>query len=81
MGGSIGIPAVQRLIAEMHAADRKSDGFRFPARPDGAPFDFGDRGINLDNVRMVMDRLETFFECAHSAMLPKTTKRVTLLNR
>ncbi len=62
---SLGLNAVQKLIAEMHEADQKSDGFRFPTGRDGSPFVFGDRGIDLDNVREVMQGLENFFESVY----------------
>ena len=57
---------MQKLVAEMHEADQKSDSFRFPTGRDGSPFVFGDRGIDLDNVREVMQGLENFFECVYS---------------
>ena len=62
---SIGQSAAQRLVAEMHEADQRSDGFRFPTDPDGAPFAFGDRGVDLANIREVMQGLVNFFECAY----------------
>ena len=62
---SLGLSAAQKLVAEMHEADQKSDGFRFPTGRDGSPFVFGDRGIDLDNVRKVMQGLENFFECVY----------------
>ena len=62
---SLGLSAAQKLVAEMHEADQKSDGFRFPTGRDGLPFVFGDRGIDLDNVREVMQGLENFFECVY----------------
>lgn len=62
---SPGLGAVQKLVAEMHEADQKSDGFRFPTGCDGSPFVFGDREIALDNVREVMQGLENFFECVY----------------
>jgi hypothetical protein len=62
---SLGLSAAQRLVAEMHKADQRSDGFRFPTGRDGSPFVFGDRGIDLDNVREVMQGLENFFECVY----------------
>ncbi len=61
----IGLDTVQRLVAEMHEADQKSDAFRYPTSAAGAPFPFGDRGIDLANVREVMQGLEHFFECAY----------------
>lgn len=63
--GTIGLNAAQALVAEMHDADNKSDGFRFPADIVGLPFTFGDRGIDLANLREVMHGLENFFECAY----------------
>jgi hypothetical protein len=63
--GALGLIAAQRLIAEMDDADNKSDGFRFPANIAGLPFAFGDRGIDLANLRDVMDGLENLFECAY----------------
>ena len=62
---SMGLSAAQRLVAEMHEADQRSDGFRFPTDRDGAPFAFGDRGIDLANVRGVMQGLVNFFECVY----------------
>ena len=62
---SVGLSAAQRLVAEMHEADQKSDGFRYPADPNDAPFDFGDRGIDPANLREVMEGLANFFECAY----------------
>ena len=64
-GESIGVRAVQSLVGEMHKADQRSDGFRFPTDRDAAPFAFGDRGIDLANVREVMQALVNFFECAY----------------
>jgi hypothetical protein len=62
---SLGLSVAQKLVAEMHEADQKSDGFRFPTGRDDLPFVFGDRGIDLDNVREVMQGLENFFECVY----------------
>lgn len=56
---------VQKLIYEMDVADKKSDGFRFPTASDGKPFLFGDRGIDLSNLREVMRGLLNFLECVH----------------
>jgi len=53
-GDTVGLSTVQTLVAEMHDADQKSDGFRFPTDTAGAPFVFGDRGIDLVTVREVM---------------------------
>ncbi|MDB5352828.1 MAG: hypothetical protein JWN86_4075 [Planctomycetota bacterium] len=62
---SIGLNAAQKLVAEMHEADQQSDGFRFPTTRDNEPFAFGDRGIDLENLRRVMQGLDNFFECAY----------------
>jgi hypothetical protein len=64
-GDSIGLRAVEMVVAEMHEADQQSDGFRFPTGRDGIPFMFGDRGIDLVNLRAVMQGLENYFECAY----------------
>jgi hypothetical protein len=61
----LGLEAAARLVAEMHEADHKADGFRFPTGTDGAPFAFGDRGIDLANLREVMQGLGNFLECAY----------------
>ena len=61
----IDISTVQKLVTEMHDADQKSDGFRFPTDGYSTPFIFGDRGIDLANVREVMQGLVNFFECAY----------------
>jgi len=62
---SIGLSTVQELVMEMHQADRNADGFRFPTGIDGTPFLFGDRGIDLNNIREVMQGLQNFFECTY----------------
>lgn len=66
-GGNMGsdLRTVEKLITEMHHADQKSDGFRFPTDVNNAPFHFGDRGIDLANVREVMQGLQNFFECVY----------------
>ena len=64
---TIGLSAAQSLVAEMHEADKKSDGFRFPTDTRDAPFAFGDRGIDLANVREVMQGLVNFFEGVYLA--------------
>ncbi len=61
----IGLSTAQRLVTEMHEADERSDGFRFPTTTRNSPFTFGDRGIDLDNVREVMQGLVNFFECVY----------------
>ena len=60
-----GLSVVQRLVAEMHEADQNSDGFRFPTDSNDMPFAFGDRGIDLVNVREVMQVATNFFECTY----------------
>jgi hypothetical protein len=55
----------------MHDADQKSDGFRFPTDRNDAPFVFGDRGIDLANLREVMQGMASFFECAYSDFAPR----------
>lgn len=72
---SIGLSAAQRLVHEMDSADKKSDGFRFPTGTDGKPFLFGGRGIDLDNLREVMQGLENFFECIYLEFLHKDELR------
>lgn len=62
---TIGLSAARSLVKEMHVADERSDGFRFPADNKGVPFSFGDRGVDLANLREVMRGLQNFFECAH----------------
>jgi hypothetical protein len=61
-----GLEAIQALVAEMHTADERADGFRFAASRNDAPFGFGDRGIDLANLREVMQGVVNFFECADS---------------
>ena len=61
----VGLNAAQRLVAEMHEADQKSDGFRYPSDGADSPFVSGDRGIDLENVREVMQGLANFFECVY----------------
>ena len=62
---SIGLFEVGKLVAEMHEADQKSDGFRYPTDRTGSPFAFGDQGIDLGNLREVMQGLANFFECVY----------------
>lgn len=62
---AVGLNVVQHLVTEMHEADQKSDAFRFPTTSTKLPFDFGDQGIDLENVREVMQGLANFFECAY----------------
>jgi hypothetical protein len=60
---SVGLSAAEKLVKEMHAADIRADGFRFPADTKDQPFAFGDNSIDLDNLRRVMSGLVNFFEC------------------
>jgi hypothetical protein len=67
-GNSVDLSTVETLVSEMHDADQNSDCFRYPTtmttkKKESAPFDFGDRGIDLSNVREVMQGLANFFEC------------------
>ena len=66
-GESLGLDAAQQLIAEMDEADRRSDGFRYATDRDDIAFKFGDRGVDLDNLREVMQGLENFFECTYAS--------------
>jgi hypothetical protein len=61
----IGLRATQELVMEMHQTDRKADGFRFPTGIGGTRFLFGDRGIDLTNIREVMQGMQNFFECTY----------------
>ncbi|MDQ8021583.1 MAG: hypothetical protein REI94_07070 [Moraxellaceae bacterium] len=63
IGEGSGLSAVASLIREMHNADQISDGFRFPTDKRGNEFTFS-QGIDLLNLREVMQGLENFFECA-----------------
>ena len=65
MSDSIGLSAVRELVMEMYQADQKADGFRYPMGVDGRPFLFGDRGIDLTNLRKVMQGVQNFFECTY----------------
>jgi len=60
----LGMKAAESLVLEMHEADARSDGFRFATDTKGAPFGFGDRFIDLENLRSAMEALSNFFECA-----------------
>lgn len=67
-GNSVDLYAVETLILEMHNADQNSDSFRYPAtkttkKNEAGPFHFGDRGVDLSNIREVMQGLANFFEC------------------
>lgn len=66
-GDEIGLSAARELVMEMHQADRKADGFRFPTGIDGKPFLFGDTPIDLDNIRAVMQGLQNLFEGIYAA--------------
>lgn len=60
---SVGLRAVEKLILEMHEADRKSDAFRFSTDSSGALFAFGDRRLDLNRLAIAMSGLQNFFEC------------------
>lgn len=62
-----GLRAVEVLINELHRTDQASDGFRYPYAKNAAPFGFGDCGVDLDNLRLVMQGLANFFDCTHTA--------------
>jgi HEPN domain-containing protein len=67
-GNAVDLRIVELLILEMDEADQHSYGFRYPAtktknNKEAGPFDFGDRGIDLPNIREVMQGLANFFEC------------------
>jgi len=72
---SIELTVAQKLVAEMHEADQKSDGFRYPSDRSGSPFVFGDQGIDLRNVREVMQGLVNFFECVSLDFSSQEEKR------
>jgi len=61
-----GLAEVESLVKEMHDADKKSDGFRYPADATGAPFVFGQQGIDAANLRIVMQGFVNFFECMYA---------------
>jgi HEPN domain-containing protein len=63
-GDSMGITAAEALILELHAADERSDGFRYPVDGKGHPFASSDRRIDVDNLLDVMTGLTSFLECA-----------------
>jgi len=63
-GDSIGITAAGSLVGELHAADERSDGFRYPVDGKGGPFAFSDRYIDVENLLDVMIGLTNFLECA-----------------
>jgi hypothetical protein len=70
---SIGFVEAQKLIGEMHDADQKSDGFRFPVDASGKPFILRNESIDLNNLREVMQGLENFFECFYLEWNNQTT--------
>lgn len=67
LGDSMGITAAGTLVLELHAADERSDGFRYPVDRNGHAFVFSDRCIDIDNLLDIMDRLTNFLECAAMA--------------
>lgn len=71
-----GVAVVGELVLEMHEADRKSDGFRYPTDRKEAPFRFGDRGIDLENIHDVMKGLANFFDAVHTAFAHEDDMRV-----
>ena len=62
---SDGLSAMERLVMEMDEADRRSTGFRYPEGSVGPPFLTRERGIDLANIREVMQGMQNFFECCH----------------
>ena len=66
---SLGFDTVKQLVLELHDADQKSDGFRFPTDRFATPFNFACRNIDLANLRIVMQSLENFFECVYEDFL------------
>jgi hypothetical protein len=64
----LGMQPMETLIQELHNADSRSDGFRYPTMKDGRPFAFGNREIDLERLRQSMHGIQNFFECADMAM-------------
>lgn len=60
-----GLEVVEKLIAEMHDADQRSDAFRFATDSRGNPFDFSDRRLDVVRIRETMQGLQNFFECCY----------------
>jgi hypothetical protein len=65
---SIGIDAAEQLILELHQADARSDGFRFPTTRDGTEFEHGFQRIDLANLAKTISKLENFLDCASMAL-------------
>lgn len=63
-----GLEAVAVIVAELHDADGRSDGFRYPTDTRNLPFKFGDKGVDLENLLDVMNGVANFFDCAHTAL-------------
>lgn len=59
--GKDAIEAVEEIIKELHALDKSSDSFRYPANKDGTLHPLPD-GIDLDNLRDTMKRVFNFFK-------------------
>lgn len=77
MSDDSNIEAVQSLVIEMHTADKKSDGFRYPADHGDTPFNLWPTSINLDNLQNTMLNLDDFFESIYfglSNQLNKATR-------
>lgn len=64
----LGLDAAKELVMELHVADAKSDGFRYMTDTSGRPFLFGDRALDLENLRHVMDGLFSLLECIGMAL-------------
>lgn len=68
-----GLRATGDLVAELACADKRSDGFRYHSDSNSAPFHFA-RPIDIANLKVVMRRLEEFFECAYLAICHRTSE-------
>jgi hypothetical protein len=68
IGNSIELLAAGKVVTELHDADERSDGFRFPSDGKGNAFPFGDKEVDLDNLREVMQGVGNFFECTYMAI-------------
>jgi hypothetical protein len=66
-----GLEAAAKLVTEMHAADRRSDAFRFATDSSGGSFDFGDRRLDVVRLREAMQALQNFFECCYLSFSEK----------
>jgi hypothetical protein len=70
-----GLAAVEKLILEMHEADRRSDTFRFSTDSSGARFAFGDRRLDLERLADTMQGLQNFFECCYLVFWEQDERR------